>query len=664
MTQFILQLFPKKTILLISLLFFYIPNSFADMDLNSGHGIRIYQINYLSESPQTNSNTGLLDIDLIALRSATNMEQGYINMLVGDSWKVRNLKIKKESEYPYSHITTPFNLGVEMGTDVSELNASISISAIPLKEFSSTGLASYTVESIDYMIGGIPDHPFVAPPSPPKLEDVLFGNPTKLENTLFGSPPITDATVQLDHPNIEAAVNQCMPASIANSLQYLEDTTDLEIPHRHRMGLKGDDSLVGQLDTHTDRTVEDDLDKTVEENRRSAASGGTWGLKGKMSYLATNGLQERVVTTHMGNGEVAGTENVSVTVDGKTATATGLGTSINLITLLDSMREGQDCELVYAWPGGAHAVDAVAVGTFDGESWIVHASDIDQSSDSRGAGASGFVFEWLKDTDNDGLLNLSGTDSQLVQVICEKYVAPPAPPVTLTVTAIEDPAGHSCCVTPPPSTVDIALENGDLTISGNASWLPMTGTLSANGEFLLTSVATVAGFPNIHNSFSGIYHNGDITHAKITLGTDGGLPQQTPISYDVNIANTGLATTINPVIRANGFRREFSIDAGDPLSISITFDADSLVEQAADWWAVLQTETGLKSYNLTTGQFQDGLNVSYQGPLVHLPFTRLTLFNNGLEAGIYTFYFGVDLVQNGNLDIESASYDKVTVTVQ
>ena len=100
MTQFILQLFPKKTILLISLLFFYIPNSFADMNLNSGHGIRIYQINYLSESPQTNSNTGLLDIDLIALRSATNMEQGYINMLVGDSWKVRNLKIKKNLNIP------------------------------------------------------------------------------------------------------------------------------------------------------------------------------------------------------------------------------------------------------------------------------------------------------------------------------------------------------------------------------------------------------------------------------------------------------------------------------------------------------------------------------------------------------------------------------------
>ncbi|MEK6684954.1 MAG: hypothetical protein AABY99_01045 [Pseudomonadota bacterium] len=642
MTQFILQLFPKKTILLISLLFFYIPNSFADMNLNSGHGIRIYQINYLSESPQTNSNTGLLDIDLIALRSATNMEQGYINMLVGDSWKVRNLKIKKESEYPYSHITTPFNLGVEMGTDVSELNASISISAIPLKEFSSISLASYTVESIDYMIGGVPDHPVVAPPSPPTLEDILFGNPTN-----------TDAITQFDHPNIEAAVNQCMPASIANSLQYLEDTTDLEIPHEHKMGLKGDDSLVGQLDTHTDRTVVD--------RRSDVGNSGTWGLAGKMSYLATNGLQNRVVTTHMGNGDYAGTENVSVAVDGKTATATGLGTSINFTTLLNAMKEGQDCELVYAWPGGAHAVDAVAAGTTNGEPWIVHGSDIDQSSDSRGAGASGFVFEYLKDTDNDGLLNLSGTDSQLVQVICEKYVAPPA---TLTVTAIEDPAGHSCCVTPPPSTVDIALKNGDLTISGNASWLPMTGTLSANGEFLLTSVATVAGFPNIHNSFSGIYHNGDITHAKITLGTDGGLPQQTPISYDVNIANTGLATTINPVIRANGFRREFSIDAGDPLSISITFGADSLVEQTADWWAVLQTETGLKSYNLTTGQFQDGLNVSYQGPLVHLPFTRLTLFNNGLEAGIYTFYFGVDLVQNGNLDIESASYDKVTVTVQ
>lgn len=641
MMQFILQLIPKKVALFLSLLLFYVSNGFADINLNSGHGIRIYQINYLSGSPQANSNTGLLDIDLIALRSATVMEQGYINMMVGGSWEVRNLKVKKESEYPYSHISTPFNLGVETGTDVSELNASISISAIPLTEFSSVSLATFAVDSIDYAIGGVPDHPFSAPPSPPTLENALFGNPTN-----------TDAITQFDHPNIEAAANQCMPASIANSLQYLEDTTGLEIPHEHKMGLKGDDSLVGQLDTHTGRTVTD--------RRSNEENSGTWGLQGKLSYLATNGLQDRVVTTHMGNGDYAGDQNVNVTVDGKTASATGSGTSIDFSTLLNAMKEGQDCELVYAWPGGAHAVDAVAAGTTNGEPWIVHGSDIDQSSDSKGAGASGFVFEYLKDTDNDGLLNLSGTNSQLVQVICQKYVAPP---VTLTVTGIDDPAGHSCCVDPPPSTIDISLENGNIVVNGDASWLPMNGPLSSDGSFLLTSIATVAGFPNIHNSFSGIFQNGSIANAKITLGTDGGLPQSKPISYDVGITNFGL-TALNPVIRANGFRREFNINAGDPLSISITFDAAGQIAHAADWWAVLQTETGLKSYDLTTGQFQDGLSVSYQGSLVNLPFTRLALFNNGLQAGTYTFYFGVDLVQNGSLDLESASYDKVIVKVQ
>ena len=643
MIQFMLQWLPKKTTALLITLscFFYASHSFADITLNSSHGIRLYQISYLGETPQSNSNTGLLDIDLLTLRSAITKEQGYVNMMVGDSWEVRNLKVKKESEYPYSHISTPFNLGVDNGTSVDKLSASISISEIPLTEFSSISLTEYSVDSIEYAIGGVPDYPFSAAPLPPTLESALFDNPAN-----------TDAITQFDHPNIEAAVNQCMPAAIANSLQYLEDTTDLEIPHEHKMGLKGDDTLVGQLDTYTDRTV---------IGRHSNSNSGTWGLDGKLKYLAVNGLQDRVVTTHMGNGDYAGDVDANVTVDGKTATATGLGTSINFTTLLNAMKEGQDCELVYAWPGGAHAVDAVAAGTTNGEPWIVHGSDVDQSSDSKGAGASGFVFEYLKDTDNDGLLNLSGTNSQLVQVICQKYVAPPT---TVTVTAVDDSAGHSCCVDPPPSTIDFSLENGIITVAGDASWLPMTGSLATNGSFLLTSVATVAGFPNIHNSFSGNYQNGIISNATITLGTDGGLPQNKSISYDVSVENVGLATAVKPVIRANGFRREFSIKAGDPLSVSITFDAANQTTQTADWWAVMQTEVGLKSYNLATGLFEDGLTASYQGTLIDLPFTRLTLFNNGLDSGTYTFYFGVDLVQNGSLDLDSATYDKVVVTVQ
>lgn len=643
MIPIIPRLFPEKAafVLFISLLLLYVSDGLAQINLNSSHGVRLYQINYLGESPRANTDTGLLDIDLLALRSTAAVEQGYINMMIGDSWEVRNLKVKKESEYPYSHLSTPFNLGVETGTKVNQLSASISISAVPLTEFSSADLTAYAVDAISYTIGGVPDHPISAPPTPPTLETALFGNPTN-----------TDAITQFDHPNIEAAVNQCMPASIANSLQYLEDTTDLEIPHEHKMGLKGDDSLVGQLDTHTNRTV---------ISRRSNENSGTWGIQGKLSYLATNGLHDRVVTTHMGNGDYAGSESVSVAVDGKTASATGLGTSINFSTLLNAMKEGQDCELVYSWPGGSHAVDAVAAGTTNGEPWIVHGSDIDQSSDSKGAGASGFVFEYLKDTDNDGLLNLSGTNSQLVQVICQKYVAPPA---TLTVTGIDDPAGHSCCVTPPPGTIDFLLENSNITVRGDSPWLPMTGPLSPDGSFLLTSTATVAGFPNIHNSFTGVYQNGGISNAKITLGTNGGLPQGMPISYSVNVTNLAAPAVLKPAIRANGFRREFSINAGEPLSVSITFDAANQATQAADWWAVLQTAGGLKSYDLATGQFQDGLTVSYQGPLVDLPFTRLTLFQNGLEAGTYTFYFGVDMAQNGNLDLESATYDKVTVTVQ
>jgi len=634
-----------STLLFQTVLLAYSASS-QEINLDTSNGISIQQVQYVG-NPDQLSNTGLLDIDLIRLRESTGKQSGFINMSIESEWLVRNVPIEEESTYPYSHISTEFDLNVEFEVEVLNLSGvALSYSDDLLEDYSPELSASFSLDisTINYDLGGIPETPITGAPLPPDATEALFGDSAN-----------TEAITQLDHPNIEAANNQCMPASIANSLQFLEDTTNLKVPHDNVMGLKGDNSLVGQLDTHTNRTVVD---------RRSAGNTGTWGIDGKLSYLATNGLHNQVQTTHMGVGENSGDFDITITVGENAAKASGLGTTVSFQTLFNAMKEGQDCELVYSWPDGAHAVDAVAAGTTRGQPWILHSSDMDQSSDSAGAGPEGMRFEYLKDTDGDGLLNLNGSNRQLVQVICEKYVPPP--PVTTEITGIDDPAGHSCCTTPPPSVIDVILQGSILSIDGAAPWLPMSGSVSPGSDFSISSVSTVAGFPNITSTFSGNFNSAtsEYENFQFTLGANGGLPQGLPITYDMNVMFNDSSPQLDPVIRSNGFRDLLIIDAADPISLTVELESANQEGTAADWWIVSESNAGIQSFNLSTGQFEDGLAPTFQGSLIDVPFTRLKLLNEGLDTGDYTFYFGVDLSQNGQLDPSSLVFDSVEVNVR
>jgi hypothetical protein len=42
----------------------------------------------------------------------------------------------------------------------------------------------------------------------------------------------------------------------------------------------------------------------------------------------------------------------------------------------------------------------------------------------------------------------------------------------------------------------------------------------------------------------------------------------------------------------------------------------------------------------------------------------MNVFNqSGLPAAVYHFYFGVDLVMNGTVDLSQRHYDRITVTI-
>jgi hypothetical protein len=116
-----------------------------------------------------------------------------------------------------------------------------------------------------------------------------------------------------------------------------------------------------------------------------------------------------------------------------------------------------------------------------------------------------------------------------------------------------------------------------------------------------------------------------------------------------------------PDIKANGLDGPITIGRSDTLAITVQFDAGTFSGEEADWWLVARTPLGWYYYHKTSG-WLPGREVTLQIPLRNLP--NREVFNmSGLPVGNYTFYFGVDLNKNGNINISQAYYDQVNVTI-
>jgi len=191
-----------------------------------------------------------------------------------------------------------------------------------------------------------------------------------------------------------------MPMAIANSLQFLENTTDLDLPQSHVPGLapngNSDGTLVGDVEAETTRA-------SSVTSRTNQGATGTWGLNGKLKFLAKNGLHDDIQTRHFGqsggspNGDFT-TGDVTESANGNTARSQPFGKTVSIADLINSLRDGQDCEVVYTYPSGAaHAVDLVAAGISGGLPWTVTSSDLRQTdqgdpTDTNTGPGQGFEF--------------------------------------------------------------------------------------------------------------------------------------------------------------------------------------------------------------------------------------------------------------------------------
>ncbi|MEX0964356.1 MAG: hypothetical protein WDZ52_10015 [Pseudohongiellaceae bacterium] len=237
------------------------------------------------------------------------------------------------------------------------------------------------------------------------------------------------------------------------------------------------------------------------------------------------------------------------------------------------------------------------------------------------------------------------------------------PSADLTVTQTSDPGGHSCCVTAPPSLIEIFLTEGDLVLrevnNGNViPWLDFDpAPVDSNLEFITESRATVAGFTNILTVLTGNV-TADGIEGRFSIGAGGGLPGGQPINYDFLI-ESNLTVPFTSVLALH-------LEASVPFSLLDVLTPeekpqdlylllrDDIKAPEADWWLVTLSGGQIQSFDLETLTFQPGLRPTYQGPTIDIPepvkFAPFE-FGSGLPPNSeVTVFFGIDTIQNGVVD--------------
>jgi len=119
-----------------------------------------------------------------------------------------------------------------------------------------------------------------------------------------------------------------------------------------------------------------------------------------------------------------------------------------------------------------------------------------------------------------------------------------------------------------------------------------------------------------------------------------------------------------PDIKVNGQDGPITITSSGSAAISISCNAHGF-NSSADWWIVLHNADGWFYFSLSGQGYLPGITATYQGTLFDLgSYPLFTAVN--LPSGANTFYFGVDLTQDGEVThgASQLSYDSIVVTVQ
>jgi len=388
-----------------------------------GEGVGFYQVEFqFSGAAPVYSSWGRVEVDTARVGGDTGWEEGFLNVITQAGWVVWNLWV--DLGEPLDAAAEYFDLGVANGVRIDQLNALVEFTREPLL---------LSPEAVDDAASS-PDLLWPFPVGHSVWDAAGVGEtmtqhlseppPTALRylEELSRRLPETTGYVLPDTINVQAALNQCVPMSVANSLQYLETRFGLQVPHDHRAGLGSDGTLVGQLDVYMER-----------DYRRCV---GTWFepmLRGKMTYLADSNLADKLILRHQGRGW--GEEGESVP-DGDVSHGSIMsiddGAKVTFEWLCEQVRHGEDVEIIFSYEEsaedgtemvitGGHAVRVIACGTVLGIPWITYAHDADQHDDSSGLETPTVL---LLDLDGDGMLNFGSASREIRFALSESLKGP------------------------------------------------------------------------------------------------------------------------------------------------------------------------------------------------------------------------------------------------
>lgn len=367
-----------------------------------------FSVNQLNTTAGASSNIGEFAV-------SNTVGLGYINVLDSlNNWLVQNLPVGLESN---GTITDRFNIAGSFGRLTTD-DLKIDFSLTPLVDATTSSATADAIQHLSVVqttlqIGGT---------GPDINED---GVTLPGANVSFnGAAPAIAGTYQTGHPNVEAAVNQCAPAAVANSLKWLGVTTDPNVA-----GTSADNpnnSLVGRLDAAMGRNL---TGCPAASPGVPAGPCGVWPLDGKLTYLGNTGQSGLSVNFQdagngagdAGNGGTLGAGNY--TANGVTARNQGAPT---FAFIQSEIAAGEDVEIDVQWNCGTvaapvtcrHYVEVTGAGTILGQQWITHVSDQHQGV---AGGNTSVQFNWVNGTNS---LPGFGTGAVIDQVISESTPEP------------------------------------------------------------------------------------------------------------------------------------------------------------------------------------------------------------------------------------------------
>lgn len=378
------------------------------MPLGPAHGVSFDQVgfDFGGGLAYPFSPTGRLQVRLTTLCESMEQKRGYINVVTDHGWVVVNLLADCQElvQSPDATLAAYFELRDinDHTTRVDELPATVLFSGIPppILSVDVKDQVNFQIpHTVQFRSGGCMDVRVNALPNPP----------SPMVGPSSGGP--TDSHILPNPVNVEAAKGQCFPVSVANSLQYLEARYGLPVPNDHVPGFKGDNTLVGVLDTKANRPA---------SSRRSGDGTPFQSMmRGKLEYLDENDLEDGVVMRHQGRGYGAeALEDGDFSIGAVfTVTSKDDGPEVTWEWICDQIKAGEDVELAYSWDrfagsiGGGHAVRVYGCGRTNGKPWVKYLHDRDQDDDSAGLET---VQVYLEDLDGDGRVNFGARHREVV----------------------------------------------------------------------------------------------------------------------------------------------------------------------------------------------------------------------------------------------------------